>query len=413
MNYFCIVKHRNVLYISLIISIISLFSGEVKAISNSVKAECQGESNADSVEISLLTCSPGTEVYSLYGHTAIRYTDYIKGIDVAVNYGMFSFKRPYFIPRFIFGLTDYEMGIVPFEYFYNEYKSDNRSVVQQVLNLTEKEKSAIISALEKNYLPENRIYRYNYFYDNCTTRARDIILNNIGGKVIYTEEKPSYPSFRQMIHSFNGAYPWAKFGNDMLLGVGADLSTGMDEHQFLPFNLKQDFDYAVVKDNDGTVRPLVKKSFNVIDRMPVSVPQDSFLRPSTCAWIVFGLIIFITLFEVLFKKNLWFVDTFLMFAVGCVGIVLFVMLFSQHPTTSTNLQILLFNPLPLFFIYRVTKHLRQRTADRFWSYAAGVIALFLIAGLFQQYAEGVCVLALSLFIRCLWRIIYQRSNDDK
>lgn len=96
-----------------------------------------------------MTCAPGQEVYSLYGHTAIRYNDKKKGIDIAINYGMFSFKAPFFILRFIFGLTDYEMGIIPFDAFCEEYRYENRSVTQQVLNLTAKEKKEIIKAIEK------------------------------------------------------------------------------------------------------------------------------------------------------------------------------------------------------------------------------------------------------------------------
>lgn len=411
-NYFCIVKHPKFFIIPLIICIISLPFCEVNAVNHNTETQFHNNVPADSIEISLLTCAPGTEVYSLYGHTAIRLTDYSKGIDIAINYGMFSFKRPFFVLRFIFGLTDYEMGIVPFESFYYEYKSNNRNVIQQVLNLTTEEKEAIISAIEKNYLPENRVYRYNYFYDNCTTRARDIIEDNINGRIVFTDEKVSYPSFRDMIHSFNEDHPWARFGNDMLLGVKADMPTDMKEHQFLPFNLKKDFDNAIIKNDNGTTRPLIKRNFDVISCTQQNTVQGfQFLRPNTCAIIILCIIIIITLFEFLYKKNLWLFDSFLMLVVGCIGLILFIMLFSKHPTTSTNLQILLFNPLPLIYIYKVAKNLRNNITDRFWIYASVTIILFLIAGIFQKYAEGVYILASSLLIRCLWRTIYQRNND--
>lgn len=185
MNYFCIVKRFKTFIILAIICLISLNTNEISA-SNSVQSLTTDE---DSIEISLLTCAPGQEVYSLYGHTAIRYNDKKKGIDIAINYGMFSFKAPFFILRFIFGLTDYEMGIIPFDAFCEEYRYENRSVTQQVLNLTAKEKKEIIKAIEKNYLPENRVYRYNYFYDNCTTRARNILLDNIDGEVCYPNKR--------------------------------------------------------------------------------------------------------------------------------------------------------------------------------------------------------------------------------
>lgn len=398
-------KFLRLLFTVITTCIITLIPGETYA---SGKTDFQGSGN-DSVEISLLTCSPGQEVYSLYGHTAIRYTDYKKDIDIAINYGVFSFKKSFFILRFIFGLTDYEMGIIPFDVFYEEYKSNGRGVIQQKLNLTEEEKSQIISAIEENYRPENRVYRYNYFYDNCTTRAHDILINNVKGDVeIAGQQKREYPSFRELIHSFNENHPWARFGNDMLLGVGADKMTDKNTYQFLPFNLMNDFDKTVIKDKDGNVRKLVEKTFNVVPEGFYSAGKEFPLRPSDCAWIIFSIIIAVTFAEYLLKKDFRVFDALLMAVDGCVGIVIFVMFFSEHPTTSTNLQILLFNPLPLFFIHRVVKKTDKKTL---WLYASASLILFFIGGFFQDYAEGTFILASSLLIRCIWKIMRLKKND--
>lgn len=128
---------------------------------------------ADSVRVSLLTCSPGSQIYALFGHTALRYEDKQKGVDVVFNYGIFDFNAPNFIWRYIKGETDYQLGVTDFFYFQNEYANRNSAVAEQELNLLPQEKSKLFSILEKNYLPENRVYRYNYFYDNCATRPRD------------------------------------------------------------------------------------------------------------------------------------------------------------------------------------------------------------------------------------------------
>lgn len=213
---------------------------------------------ADSIRISLLTCMPRPYVYSLYGHTAIRYENLTQGIDIAINYGIFSFSKPYFVLRFVFGLTDYEMGIEYFEDFKAQYERSGCGVIQQTLNLTDKEKTAIAKAIDKNYLPENRVYRYNYFYDNCTTRARDIILDNINGKVVFENEANPYPSFRELIHQYNERHRWARFGNDLLLGVKADRPTTFGEQQFLPKNLSKDINHAVIYDKDGSKRKFVE-----------------------------------------------------------------------------------------------------------------------------------------------------------
>ena len=158
-------------------------------------------SNMDDIEVSLLTCGPGNEVYSLFGHTAIRVCQPSRGLDIVVNYGMFSFKQKYFIPRFVLGLTDYQMGITTFDDFKAEYEYEQRWVFEQTLNLTSKEKSALLQAIDRNYKPENVTYRYNFFYNNCTTKARDLIAANIDGKIKYNSATSEYPSFRELCHS--------------------------------------------------------------------------------------------------------------------------------------------------------------------------------------------------------------------
>lgn len=116
----------------------------------------------DSIEVSLLTCAPGNELYSLYGHTALRYHDLRTGEDWTFNYGVFSFRKPFFALRFVFGQTDYELGVMPFNAFREEYRREGRAVTEQVLNLSADEKRRLYDALADNYRPENRTYRYNF-----------------------------------------------------------------------------------------------------------------------------------------------------------------------------------------------------------------------------------------------------------
>ena len=87
----------------------------------------------DSIRLSLLTCAPGEEIYSLFGHTAIRYENPSQGIDVVFNYGLFSFNTPNFIFRFSLGETDYQLGVTDYEHFAAEYAFYGRSVWQQTL----------------------------------------------------------------------------------------------------------------------------------------------------------------------------------------------------------------------------------------------------------------------------------------
>ncbi len=371
------------------------------------------ESKSDSIEISLLTCAPGDEVYSLYGHTAIRYKNFTKGIDEVINYGMFSFHKPFFILRFIFGLTDYEMGITPLEYFCQEYYYNDRDVFEQVLDLTEDEKLKLLDALNENYLPQNRVYRYNYFFDNCTTRARDIIADNIDGKIEYPPISGKSLTFRQWVHSYNQDYPWARFGNDMLLGVRADMRTTKTQSQFLPYNLMDDFSKATVKDSSGKERALVKAQ-GILVRTPEKAIEKEFpLSPRECALVFLALTVLITLLEIVLKKDFWAFDIILMVIDGLVGIIIFLMFFSEHPTTSTNLQIFLFNPLPLIFAYSVAKKCFTQRKTLFWRYAILSLVLFFIGGIFQDYAEGMYFLALSLLLRLACREYRQKKLNVK
>ena len=371
-------------------------------------------SRMDSVEISLLTCSPHEAIYSLYGHTAIRINDQRNGEDLAVNYGLFSFEKPHFVLRFLFGLTDYEMGIEPFEAFCRQYRYYGSSVTQQVLNLTNEEKWNIVKAVNINYMPENSVYRYNYFYDNCTTRAVDMLTTHLAdAHVVFEGEQQKYPSFREMVHGCLPHHPWNRFGNDMLLGVKADCKTTLREHQFLPANAMDDFRHAMIVGQDGSNRPLVLREEIVVPEGAQDVWKDFPLSPKDVFLIVLAITVLITLLEAYTKKVLWGYDALLMILCGLAGIVLFLMLFSQHPTVRVNLLLLLLNPLPLFFIWRMIRRARKRLPDRQYAWWIILICLFFIGGIWQHYAEGIFLLASSLLIRNVWCLLRQRKYTTR
>lgn len=353
----------------------------------------------DSVEISLLTCQPHDEVYSLYGHTAIRYHDLHKqvGVDAAFNYGVFNFAAPHFVARFVFGLTDYELGAFPYRLFQEEYRHFGSMVTEQVLNLTAEEKYQLRQALSENLRPENRVYRYNYFYNNCTTKARDIIEQCINGKVEYADHEDYTPTYRDMVHEMTQRNPWSRWGNDVLLGIKADQPTTLRQQEFLPHNLMYDFDRAQIYAN-GNYRPLVKER-RIGVPAGVQMQQPGF--PLSPMQVFIGLLaVGLVLFIIQWKKRCVFIvwEVLLMLTTGIMGIVLFLMLFSQHPTVSLNLQIILLNPLPFFFLWPVIRG--KKTI--YWHITAILSFLFLTGALFQSYAEGIWSLALCLLLQsCL------------
>ncbi len=373
------------------------------------KAQDTSYIDMDSVQISLLTCQPHEEVYSLYGHTAIRYYDKTRNMDLAINYGMFSFKKPFFILRFVFGLTDYEMGIEPFDAFCAQYAGYGSGVYEQVLHLTREEKSRIANAINENYRPENRVYRYNYFYDNCTTRARDMLLDHLTRRLDVRIKDLKWESYRDLVHQCCRRTPWVKFGNDMLLGLQADFPIDYKQKQFLPENLKEDFEHIFLNTGKGKTEKLVSRSGWVVLPGVQTEMADFPLSPIACMLLLAGIIVLVTLLEGIRKTRFRWVDAAILLVCGLVGIILFAMIFSQHPTVRLNLQILLFCPFTLLYIYSSVKKSREKQFYKGMKVWCALLILFLIGGLFQHYAEGIRFLALSLLLRYTYFIYRNRK----
>lgn len=360
-------------------------------------AGTQSMTNPDRIQISLLTCSPGKEVWAQYGHTAIRYYDKESGKDLAINYGIFSLDQTYFIPRFVLGMTDYRMGVQPMDIFLAQYSYEGRGVVEQVLNLSAEDKEFIYKALQENMKPENVVYRYNYFFDNCTTRARDMLINHLHGKVVYPPAEED-ATFRSMIHKWNNKYEWSQFGEDLLLGVNADRKTTKSEQQFLPENLRSDFYKARYNG-----KPLVKET-NVLLDAETEVAEPVFpLSPLSIALIFPVISLVMMLFSYRRQQVYWAWDLALMLTSGLMGIIFFVMIFSQHPCVSLNFILLFFNPLPLFFLYSTIK----KKKVIWWKIWGVLIILGLFGSLFQEIPLPILIVASFLLLHC---IVHLRIN---
>lgn len=405
--YFCIVKKLNIFLYRLFLTFILLDISKI-AIGNTTN---YAETQAESIRVSLLTCSPHDEIYSLYGHTAIRYEDKASKTDIVVNYGMFSFKKPFFVARFVLGLTDYEMGIQDFNDFCYEYQYFGSQVTQQEINLTPEEKGQLLKALQDNYA-NARVYRYNYFYNNCTTKARDIILKSINGKIEYKNGIDRSVSFRDLIHGCNANYSWASFGNDLLLGFKADMQTTREEQQFLPDNLMRDFGQAKIVSADGSARPLVKNTEIIVKGNDHAIAGKTKVTPQFVFITLLLLIAAIVVAEFKTKKRFLWVDISLLLSSGLAGLILFVMLFSEHPTTSTNLQIFILCPLNLYWAIYIIKNKRnERKLRKAWTFLSIMLCIGLSGRLIQVYAEGMPLLALSLLLKNCCNLYATRKND--
>ncbi|MDR1882628.1 MAG: DUF4105 domain-containing protein [Prevotella sp.] len=310
-------------------------------------ADAQTYSLSESAEISLITCGPGESIYSVYGHTAIRIKDAEKGLNYVFNYGMFDFSSPGFTYRFAKGDTYYWVHAdKDFDGFVEEYKWRRSSVTEQVLNLSKEEKDKIFTALAINCLPENKTYLYNFFYDNCSTRPRILIENNISGTILYEEILPP-TTFRKIIRHCNRNHRWYIFGIELALGAPLDAPTGQKEQLFLPQYLMQAFNHAKIVQPDGTYKNLVVRTSELAPNYPKNEHPEDY-NPVTVFWLAFALIAIVSFVEIRFHKRFRFLDSALFLVYGLTGcVIVFLSFISIHPAVFPNYSIIWAHPLHL------------------------------------------------------------------
>ena len=402
----------------------------------------------DSIRVTLLTCSPGQEVYELYGHTAIRVqtpsNSPIKGedsfplregwdgsADIVFNYGVFDMSKPHFAWHFVLGQTDYMVQAIPWNIFVKEYEERGSSITEQELNLTQAEAERLTNRLVENCLPENREYRYNFLYKNCTTMVRDIVEQTVFGSIIYPDTLP-HQTAREILHHYTKEHPWAQEGNDLLLG--AEVDTIMSEHaaMFIPENLMQAFDGAIVCNTKGDQRPLVKgkaiirmkNESNHLDGSDAGNSDSSLLTLHSSlkfsplqTMLIFGAVcLFIMLVEVWSRRIFWLWDVLLLFMQGLAGTLLaFMIFFSKHPAVDSNWQVWLLNPIAFLGIPLVIKAAIKHQQTLWYAFYFVVLALFLLFSPWipQVFAKITVPLALCLLTRPISYYLLKSNKTKK
>lgn len=312
-------------------------------------------------QASLLTCSPGSKVYEYYGHTALRLRNKEHG-DWVFNYGSFSFDKPNFVWRFVKGETDYELSVVPYGYFETAYAQDGRGIYEQVLNLTAAEAARLEAALAQNLRPENATYRYNFFYDNCVTRAINRIEEAVDGSIVWPEVQEG-KTLRGIVGEFSEVSPWNRFGQNILLGAEADLPADMRTQMFAPLYAEQYVAGAKIKASDGTMRPLAQPVHVVLKASAEG--KETKTSPFTpMVAVCMMMVVTAVSCGIRKRKHIWQWSAFLMALQGGIGLVVaFLFLFSEHPTVGSNLLVISFNPLPLLYLPWYMKHASMERRD--------------------------------------------------
>lgn len=368
---------------------------------------------ATKTRVSVLTTSPSDiEVYTLWGHTALRVrTD---TSDVVYNYGVFMFDDG-FLYRFVKGKTDYWLDTQSMYSLRLEVLYKKAALYEQTLNLTEPEAESLHRALLENAKAENRVYRYNFFYDNCATRVWNIVERQLGDlKFPHIGNRTTY---REKIYSLTEGNLWLRFGIDLCLGSQTDQPIPDRGLIFLPEDMRSVLSQTQ-RSVGGRDIPLVKKERELVPfsgKYATQVETQA-VRPVVGSVLLLVLVAVLTWAQVRHResKTLLVVgsvaDTFLFVVYGLTGVLLaFLTFVSVHPCTSPNFNLLWSNPLQLLFpLFAFAKKTRKPFSVMMWlNLAACVVALLGWLCLPQKFNVATYPLVAAMALRT---IVWLRQN---
>lgn len=332
-------------------------------------------------QVTLVTCGPGAELYEAFGHTAIRIHDPNLSFDVVFNYGTFDFNQPNFYYNFVTGRSMYMLATNRYSNFVRAYKHYNRSVREQYLDLTLEQRQKLVDKLMWNALTENREYLYDYFFDNCSTRPRDVLIQALDGAIEF--DTTFLPKERLSIRELTDLYiydeqPWGDLGIDLCLGTRIDQPATAMQYMYLPEKLEEAFDHAYIV-KEGERIPLVERKETTFEAAKV-VQEKSFFVPKIF-FMVFLLAsaVGVTLLRVagrstrIFDGLVFMVWSF----IGFNGI--FLWFFTNHYAADYNWNILWALPTNVVFGYAIMKKNRPQWT-RYYALALVVLYAVLLMG---------------------------------
>lgn len=296
---------------------------------------------SEQATISVLSVGPYQgELYSAFGHCAFRVRDPVNNLDVACHYGTFDFNQSNFYLNFAKGYLYFKFSMEDYQPFENQYIYQNRFIHEQVLNLTEQQKKKLFAYLQWNSLPENQVYAYDYFYDNCATKIRDVISLALGHAVTFDSAHiiTDY-TLRELTDIYLKNQPWGDLGIDLCLGLPADKKATPFEYMFLPEYVEFGLDDATTKQKELDV-PLVKEKRITYEARDEETPKA--LPHPLHVFGLLGLFSLILTFWDFKRKKLssWF-DIILFATTGIIGILLlFLWFLTDHSAAAKNFNLL-------------------------------------------------------------------------
>ena len=369
----------------------------------------QAAPDSSRLQISLITCAPGAELYSVFGHTALRIVDAAANTDIIYNYGTFNFDDPDFYSKFVRGKLMYFLSQQSFPDFLYEYAYFKRGVTEQVLQLSANEKKEIQRSLFENVREENRYYKYDFLYDNCATRLRDIIFK--------TDKKDAFePSafaeqgttFRDYLHNYlsRAEMQWTTLGIDLLLGIGADKAMTTAECMFLPDYLAQGVSLAV----KGQSKLVERDQVHLPNAQDPPVKLPFWQTPLFCFSILAFLVILPSFFRstgmVLFQAIM---DRIIFVFSGLLGLLLLFMWFgTDHQSFANNLNLVWAMPINLLTAFSLNRP--RKWLKTYLRYHSLLLLVLMILVLLQP---GIINIGLYPFIVVLSFRSWMLSKDEK
>ncbi len=364
----------------------------------------------ENARISVITCGPGKELYASFGHSAFRVQDPKQGIDWVYNYGTFNFEAPNFYYNFAVGRPIFTLSVSTFPEFLYSYQLENRWVKEQLLDLNPQLKNELFLFLENNRRPENRNYKYDYLYDNCSTKIPEILKNVLGTQLNYRQDHlVKRFTFRELIQQNLKINSWSSFGIDLALGAVIDKKASAEEHMFLPFYVMDQMKNTTL---DG--KPLVERQRTILE---ATLERNGYyFTASPLFWflIFLSFTAVITFIDIRNGSRARWLDFFLFFVSGAVGSLIFFLWFlTDHSATANNFNIFWAFPLNMvvaFFLLR--RYLLPRWFLKYIMVPMGFLVLALIIWLvkIQLFSPLTAIPILALGIRYLFLCRYYKKT---
>ena len=347
---------------------------------------------SDSASISLMTVDPGEELYTTFGHSALRVRDPLMGIDKCYNYGTFDFDQPNFYLRFVQGKLLYMLDHESYRRFEKVNLYENRPFQSQLLQLDSAQRQKLFELLETNLRPENRNYKYDFFYDNCATRIRDILQTACGASLRFDTTQLPPSTMRQLLHPSLKTMPWTRFGIDLVLGAASDAKARPSDFMFLPGYLRDIAGRSTLGDHS-----FASAMTHVPQYQVAKAPYEPGLleRPL----LVMCLVVLLGALCRLHPKAERIFNIIFFLALGLSGLLFALLWFAtDHSATKINLNILWALPTHLFFFWK-------KGPSKYFLFSGGLAALAVLLWFFlpQEMPLPALPVAMLAAVSGLWK----------